>query len=171
MEEIFFEGLALEKLQILCAKRLPSMRAIHVEDADNIRYYCASNGRVLAVFEEVNPSGGKLKEPVNLVLGSKIKKYASGFKVKPVDDNIIVLSSAEENICADLEERFVSNWRSLLPTDKAKPAEKYCFVSPRDLALAAKFVDIEKTPLDLGNALCWKFGLWTVVVVKSGKRE
>jgi len=144
MEEIFLEGLALERLQILCAKRSPLTHAIHVEDQGNIRYYCATNGRVLAVFEEVKPSGGKLGEPLNLVLGSKIKNYTAAFKVKPVDDNIIVLSSAEENICADLEEKFVSTWRSLLPTDKAKPAEKYCFVSPRDLALAAKFADIEK---------------------------
>lgn len=171
MEEIFFEGLALEKLQILCAKKSPLLRAIHVEDAGNTRYYCATNGRVLAVFKEVNPAGGKLKEPLNLVLGGKIKKDMTEFKVKPVDDNVIVLSSAEGNICADLEERFVSIWQNYLQTDKAKPAEKYCFISPRDLALAAKFADIEETPLDLGNALCWKFGLWTVVVCKSGRTE
>lgn len=169
LENIILNAAVLKNMQPACG---PKTRAIisgvYIEDAPEGRFYVATNGTTLVVFKDTSAEGQQLHNPIVLRLLGKITEHFP-LSLRVIEERQVVLINKMEIVPGELiEEGKFPDWRALLPK-KIERAKNYSFVSPRDLALAAKFVNINDIPADTGKALYWREELWEVLVLKRNE--
>ncbi len=164
-ENIVLNAVILKKMQPVCrTKGRGIISGISIEDTHEGRYYVATSGTLLVVYKDEQAKGEKLKNPITLRLENKIKEEKLSFSLRVVDGMQAVLINKIEIVGAELLEGKFPDWRAFIPK-KIEKAEKYVFVSPMDLAIAARFVNIDNIPGIAGQTLYWKDGAWEVVVL------
>lgn len=170
LENIILKANVLKKIQAACG---PKTRAIisgvYIEDTPEGRFYVATNGTTLVVYNDTSAEGSQLQNPIVLRLSGKIKEL-SPFSLRVIEERQVILVNKMEIVPGELIEGRFPGYRALLPKNFER-AKNYSFVSPRDLALAAKFVNINDIPSDTGKALYWKEELWEVLVQKKNQNS